>query len=113
MVGKETQSDGAILTKRGDRVEVNTKIFKKGLRMFEQGKVYPEGESENAAYFAVQGEHESYKVRISADGTFNCTCMRGTLHGSTKGSICSHVVAAILYLTDRSKTEQECSEPKR
>ena len=100
------------MAKKGDKVEINTKIFMKGLRMFEQGKVSPEGETENAAYFAVQGVHENYKVRISADGTFNCTCMRGTLHGSTKGSICSHVVATILYLTHRSKTEQEDSESK-
>jgi len=96
---------GATLTKKGDKVEINTRIFRKGLALFEQGRITPEGETENAAYFAVQGEHENYKVRISANGTFNCTCMRGTLHGSTKGSICSHVVATILYLTNRARAE--------
>lgn len=98
------------MTKRRDEIEINTMIFAKGLRMFEQGKVLPEGETEKTAYFAVQGEHENYKVRISSNGTFNCTCMRGTLHGSTKGSICSHVVATILYLANRSKKEREASD---
>lgn len=95
------------MTKKRDKIEINTTIFAKGLRMFMQDKIIPEGETEKTAYFAVQGEHENYKVRISSNGTFNCTCMRGTLHGSTKGSICSHVVATILYLANRSKEEQE------
>lgn len=83
-------------------LELKTKIFKKGRSIFEAGKVHPDGETEKAAYFTVEGEHESYKLRISSDGTFNCTCMRGTLHGSTKGSVCSHVIAVILFITSRS-----------
>lgn len=94
------------MSRKGENVRINTKIFSKGLWLFEQGRVFPEGETENSAYFAVQGEHENYKVRISSNGTFNCTCMRGTLHGSTKGAICSHIVATILYLADRSRTER-------
>jgi len=96
-------SVGAVVVTKEEKVELNTKIFKKGLSLFEQGKINPDGETERAAYFLVDGEHEKHKVRVASDGTFNCTCMRGTLHGSTKGSICSHVVATILYLTNRSE----------
>lgn len=95
------------MTEKRNQVHLNTKIFKKGLDLYEKGKVAPEGETEKTAYFTVQGEHELYKIRVASDGTFNCTCMRGTLHGSTKGSICSHVIAAILFLTDRSRKSDE------
>jgi uncharacterized Zn finger protein len=82
--------------------ELNTRIFSKGLSIFESGKVRPDGESDRTAYFIVDGEHEQYKVRLSSDGTFSCTCMRGTLHGATKGSVCSHVFAAMLFLSRRT-----------
>ncbi len=83
--------------------QLNTKIFSKGLLLFQSGKVIPDGESERTAYFIVEGEHEKYKVRISSDGTFSCTCMRGTLHGATKGSVCSHVFAAMIFLSERGR----------
>lgn len=89
--------------RKGSNGILNTRIFVKGRSIYEAGKVSPDGETERSAYFTVSGEHQEYKVRISSDGTFNCTCMRGTLHGSTKGSICSHVVAVILFLTERSR----------
>lgn len=84
--------------------KLKTRIFMKGLSLYESDRVTSNGESEKAAYFIVSGEHEDYKVRIASDGTFGCTCMRGTLHGAKKGSICSHVVAAILHLALRSKS---------
>lgn len=92
-----------MVAEKNDR-KLRTRIFKKGLSLYESGKVVSDGESEKAAYFIVTSEHESYKVRIVSDGTFNCTCMRGTLHGAKKGLICSHVVAAILHFTLRSKS---------
>jgi len=87
--------------------ELNTRIFAKGLAIFESGKVVHDGETERTAYFIVEGEHEKYKVRVASDGTFGCTCMRGTLQGSSKGAICSHVIAVIMYLADRSKAKRE------
>ncbi len=86
--------------------EINTKIFTKGLSLCRSGKVTPDGESERTAYFIVEGEHERYKIRISSDGTFSCTCMRGTLHGATKGSICSHVFAAMIFLAERGREDK-------
>ena len=83
--------------------ELNTRIFAKGLAIFKSGKVVHDGETERVIYFIVEGEHEKHKVRVVSDGTFGCTCMRGTLHGSSKGAICSHVIAAIIYLAERSK----------
>lgn len=88
--------------------EINTRIFSKGLAIYESGKVRPDGESDRTVYFIVEGEHEQYKVRVSSDGTFSCTCMRGTLHGASKGSVCSHVVAAIMFLAERSRKEKAC-----
>lgn len=84
---------------------LNTRIFNKGKSIYESEKVVSNGESERAAYFIVTGDTEKYNVRIASNGTFSCTCMRGTLHGSTKGAICSHVVAAILYLANRDEIE--------
>jgi len=93
------------VTGRAGKPELNTRIFAKGLAIFESGNVVHDGETEGAIYFLVEGEHEKYKVRIASDGTFGCTCMRGTLHGSSKGAICSHVIAAMLYLVDRSRNK--------
>lgn len=94
------------MTEESGSPELKTRIFSKGLAIFESGKVVTDGETERAAYFIVEGEHEKYKVRMASDGTFGCTCMRGTLHGSSKGAICSHVIAAIIYLAERSKGKQ-------
>jgi len=93
------------VTDASDKPELNTRIFAKGLAIFESGKVQHDGETERTAYFIVEGEHEKYKLRIASDGTFSCTCMRGTLHGSSKGAVCSHVIAVVLYLADRSRNK--------
>lgn len=90
--------------KKGDE-RLKTRIFAKGLSLYEEGKVSPSGETNKGAYFDVSGEHEDYLVRISSDGTFGCTCMRGALQGVSKGSICSHVVASIIYLSMRSRKD--------
>lgn len=91
------------MTGNVENPELNTRIFAKGLAIYESGKVVHDGETDRTAYFIVEGEHERYKTRIASDGTFGCTCMRGTLHGSSKGAICSHVIAAIIYLAERSR----------
>jgi len=96
-----------VKTSRGPP-ELNTRIFAKGLAIFESGKVKPDGESDRTAYFVVEGEHEQHKVRLSSDGTFSCTCMRGTLHGASKGSVCSHAFAAMLFLSERSRKKASC-----
>jgi len=80
---------------------LRTRIFEKGMALYESGKVATDGEIGKAAYFKVEGDHEEYKVRIESNGTFSCTCMRGSLQGATKGSMCSHVVAVILSLAHR------------
>jgi len=95
--------DGGDVTTSKEPPELNTRIFTKGLAIYESGKVKPDGESDRTVYFIVEGDHEPHKVRLSSDGTFSCTCMRGTLHGASKGSVCSHVFAAMLFLSERSR----------
>lgn len=91
------------MTASMEEPQLKTRIFAKGLAIYESGGVIPDGETEKTAYFRVEGEHEQYRVRIASDGTFGCTCMRGTLSGASKGAVCSHIVAAILYLAEKSK----------
>jgi uncharacterized Zn finger protein len=95
--------DGGDVTTSKEPPELNTRIFTKGLAIYESGKVKPDGESDRTVYFIVEGDHEPHKIRLSSDGTFSCTCMRGTLHGASKGSVCSHVFAAMLFLSERSR----------
>ena len=95
--------DGGDVTTSKEPPELNTRIFTKGLAIYESGKVKPDGESDRTVYVIVEGDHEPHTVRLSSDGTFSCTCMRGTLHGASKGSVCSHVFAAMLFLSERSR----------
>jgi len=97
------------VTDEEEQPELKTRIFAKGRSIYDAGKVVPDGETERAAYFIVEGEHEKYKVRIASDGTFGCTCMRGTLHGSSKGAVCSHVISAIIFLAERSRETRSTS----
>lgn len=95
-----------VSVKSADPERLKTKIFSKGLSIYESGKIRSDGESEKTAYFTVEGDHEQYQVRVGSDGTFNCTCMRGTLLGPTKGIICSHVIAAIIFLSRREEKRE-------
>lgn len=94
------------MTDKKEQPELNTRIFAKGRAIYAAGKVVPDGETERTAYFVVEGEHEKYKVRIASDGTFGCTCMRGSLQGPSKGAVCSHIIAAIIFLAERSREKE-------
>lgn len=77
-------------------------IYRKGAELFSQGHVELDAETDNSAYFFVTGEHQRYDVRLMRNDTFNCTCRLGSLKAG-KGVLCSHVVAAILFMAHRQE----------
>ena len=81
---------------------MNSDIYGKGVRLAAEGKVALEAETERAAYYVVEGDSGTHHVRLMRDNTFNCTCLWGSLRGAVYGSLCSHVVAAILSKTTPS-----------
>lgn len=76
---------------------VDVGIFDKGAKLWRQRRITLEDETESVRYYAVWGSSGEYKVRLSSDRTTNCTCPFGTMKGSTRGAICSHVIATILH----------------
>lgn len=88
---------------------MNSDIYGKGFRLAETGKVALEAETERAAYFVVDGDTGTHHVRLMRDNTFNCTCLWGSLRGAVYGSLCSHVVAAILSKTAPARAAFEAA----
>ena len=87
-------------------------IFLKGLSLYEKGKVRMDVETENAIYLIVKGEKKTYDVRLMKDGTFNCTCARGSLQGACYGAMCSHITASILFVTHSEAQEMKNEKMK-
>lgn len=87
-------------------------IFLKGLNLYEESKVRMDVETENAIYLIVEGENEMYDVRLMKDGTFNCTCARGSLQGVCYGAMCSHIIASILFITHSEAQEMKKEKKK-
>ncbi len=69
-------------------------------------------ETEKSAYLFVEGEHQRYDVRLMSDDTFNCTCRLGSLKAG-KGVLCSHIVAAILYMSERQSSSPAGKDEKQ
>lgn len=82
-------------------------IFIRGKQLFKEGKVKLDIETEKAIYLKVEGRRNVYDVRLMSDGTFNCTCRSGSIKGAVYGSLCSHVVAAILYVAKMKKGKRK------
>lgn len=72
-------------------------IYRKGFRLALQGRVELDVAEERASYYRVRGDNETHDVRLEASNSFNCTCMWASLHAARDGSLCSHVVAAIVH----------------
>ena len=87
-------------------------IFLKGLNLYEEGKVKIDVETDNAIYLIVEGEKKTYDVRLMKDGTFNCTCARGSLQGVCYGAMCSHITASILFVTHSEAQEMKNGKMK-
>ena len=76
---------------------LKSSIYLKASEILKHGGVSVDVETEKGIYLFVEGEHQRYDVRLMSDDTFNCTCRLGSLKAG-KGVLCSHVVAAILFV---------------
>jgi hypothetical protein len=72
-------------------------LYKKARKLFENGKVRVDHESDKAVYFTVRGVKGEYSVIIRSDGKHSCTCPFASIHAS-KEVLCSHICAAIAML---------------
>lgn len=90
-------------------------IFLKGLNLYEEGRVRIDVETDNAIYLIVEGENKMYDVRLMKDGTFNCTCARGSLQGARYGAMCSHIIASVLFIahSEDQETKKKKIEGKK
>lgn len=78
-------------------VPLKSSIYSKANYILSHAGVSVDVETEKGIYLFVEGEHQRYDVRLMSDDTFNCTCRLGSLKAG-KGVLCSHVVAAILFV---------------
>lgn len=76
----------------------SSSIYRKGAEIYRQGGVALDVETGKGIYLLVEGEHQRYNVRLMSDDTYNCTCRLGSLKAG-KGVLCSHIVAAILFVS--------------
>lgn len=90
---------------------LRSSIYSKGLEIYRRGGVVIDVETEKSVYLFVEGEHQKYDVRLMSDDTFNCTCRLGSLKAG-KGVLCSHVVASILFMSERQPGEKHGSGEK-
>ena len=84
-------------------------IYKKGFRIYRSGKVKIDFENEKRVYLKVRGETETHSViydKISKK--FICDCK----WFSMKNQECSHIVAAKLFLKERSSVKQNSPNNK-
>jgi hypothetical protein len=72
-------------------------IYRKAGKLFEEGRVKVDYESEKAVYFTVQGNKDSYSVIIRKDGKHACTCAFASIHAG-KDILCSHIYASLAML---------------
>ena len=86
-------------------VPLRSSIYTKGLEIYRRGGVAIDVETEKSVYLFVEGEHQKYDVRLMSDDTFNCTCRLGSLKAG-KGVLCSHVIASILFMSERQPAEK-------
>lgn len=69
---------------------ISKEIREKGMRLFREGRVRKDMDSDRRTYFIVQGETEKHSViHDKATGKWSCDCK----YSSMKGRECSHVYA--------------------
>lgn len=76
-------------------------MYEKARTLVDEGRVTLQEETDKRVYLEIEGSHDTYGVRLESDHSFSCTCPYATLRGLPKGALCSHVLAALAYLTDR------------
>lgn len=76
-------------------------IKDKATRLVVTGKVKRSEEY----WFEVQGDTEIHKVKLSPH-MISCDCRHFALHGCTKGEVCSHILAVVMFvITEKATTE--------
>lgn len=80
---------------------VERSVYEKAREIVDDGRVTLTDETKKAIYLEVKGTSDTYGVRLQRDHTFACTCPFATLKGLPKGALCSHAVAAILFVAEQ------------
>lgn len=75
-------------------------MYEKAREIVDQGLVEVVDESDKRVFLEVEGSSDTYGVRVESDHTFACTCPYATLKGLPKGALCSHALAALVYLVE-------------
>ncbi len=78
---------------------MDTAIYRKAREIVDDDRVAIQDETAKAIYLEVEGSTDTYGIRLQRDHTFSCTCPFATLKGLPKGALCSHVLAALIYVT--------------
>lgn len=76
-------------------------MYEKARRIVDEGRVELKEETGKRVYLEIQGTTDTYGVRLESDHTYACTCPFATLQGLPKGALCSHALAALLYLCEQ------------
>lgn len=82
-------------------------IYEKARQIVEEKRVRLTDETDKRMYLEVEGQHDTYGVRMESDHTFACTCPYATLRGLPKGALCSHALAAMVFLAQEDPTPEE------
>lgn len=75
-------------------------MYEKARRLVDEDRVRLVDETDKRAYLEVEGSQDTYGIRVESDHTFSCTCPYATMRGIPQGALCSHVLAALAFLTD-------------
>lgn len=81
-------------------------IYQKGIRLLLDKQVKLDV-AKRAWYYKVTGDNENHDVMLKSDNTFNCTCMWGSLQGTTEGALCSHVIACVVDRAVRAHKQKD------
>ena len=79
-------------------------IYKKGARLFKEGRVVLIHAGKRGLTFEVKGDTEFYTVKVWEDGRITCTCKYSSLYPDR---LCSHKVAIMIYLYEKKQFKTE------
>lgn len=83
-----------------DVKDVSKEIREKGLRLFKEGRIKKEMDTERRAYFLVRGETEEHSVIFDKSrNEWSCDCK----FSSMKNRECSHIYACRLSLENKDE----------
>lgn len=80
-------------------------MYEKAREIVDNGRVTKLEETGRRTYLEVEGTNDTYSIRVESDHTYACTCPYATLKGLPKGALCSHALAALVYLTENVDEE--------